>query len=174
MWEYIHYSINLYTYTNIKHPKHIEVQRACINHLCLFLICQFKCKWTKYALQIKGFPCTLKKQHFNLKKISWIKWHNYNNIENCQRIIFTIKFSSNLHWQYLGYIQREKIWHIMYIYDVMLWSFTQVKAELSKSLSCLSDYRSGRCGQCVRLSNICRTYIFFTTSTELHIYWLNP
>ena len=24
------------------------------------------------------------------------------------------------------------------------------------------------------LSNICRTYIFFTTSTELHIYWLNP
>jgi hypothetical protein len=74
MWEYIHYSINLYTYTNIKHPKHIEVQRACINHLCLFLICQFKCKWTKYALQIKGFPCTLKKQHFNLKKISWIRF----------------------------------------------------------------------------------------------------
>jgi hypothetical protein len=42
-----------------------------------------------------------------------------------------------------------------------------IKSELSKSLSCLSDNVSD-------LSNICRTYIFFTTSTELHIYWLNP
>ena len=43
-------------------------------------------------------------------------------------------------------------------------------SELSKSLSCLSDNRSGRCGHVSDLSNICRTYI----STELHIYWLNP
>ena len=41
--------------------------------------------------------------------------------------------------------------------------------ELSKSLSCLADVDNVS-----DLSNICRTYIFFTTSTELHIYWLNP
>jgi hypothetical protein len=46
--------------------------------------------------------------------------------------------------------------------------------ELSKSLSCLSDNRSGRCGQCVRPMKHLPDLHFFTTSTELHIYWLNP
>ena len=47
-------------------------------------------------------------------------------------------------------------------------------AELSKSLSCLSDNRSGRCGQCVRPIKHLPDLHFFTTSTELHMYWLNP
>ena len=43
-----------------------------------------------------------------------------------------------------------------------LTGITMVTTELSKSLSCLSDVDNVS-----DLSNICQTYIFFTTSTEL-------
>ena len=97
------------------------------------------------------------------------------------------------HWSYKWLFLSEELWMDLFVdvrvivgeHCLTFFSFQfqykktriimpRAYSELSKSLSCLSDNRSGRCGQGVRpIKHLPDLHIFYNL-TELHIYWLNP
>jgi hypothetical protein len=75
-------------------------------------------------------------------------------------------------WNY-----RYVLWNDMYVlwnYRYVLWNYRYVLQSCRNLFPVCQTIGLADMDNVSDLSNICQTYIFFTTSTELHIYWLNP
>ena len=99
----------------------------------------------------------------------WWDWHNslryiklqVNNKRLCSQGVLVFKWITLVTSVSQGDLWFSYNFHIDIIYH---------SSELSKSLSCLSDNRSGRCGQCVRpIKHLPDLHIFYNFNWITHI-----